>query len=163
MKLAQDFRKQAKEALRGKWFIAVIAGFIASLLGGLNGTGSVSGSSGGSSSEGGSSGDVVVGPLPSFEEFFKENIEFFTIFFTILGVVLVVAAIMSFIYLIIGGAVGIGYSNFNLDIIEGREARIGTIFDSFDQWKTGFVARLLSSIYVTLWSMLFVIPGIIAS
>lgn len=163
MKLASDFRKQAKEALRGKWFIAVIAGFIASLLGGLNGTGSVSFSSGGSSSEGGSSGDVVVGPLPSFEEFFKENIEFFTIFFTILGVVLVVAAIMSFIYLIIGGAVGIGYSNFNLDIIEGREARIGTIFDSFDQWKTGFVARLLSSIYVTLWSMLFVIPGIIAS
>ncbi len=164
MKLASDFRKQAKEALRGKWFIAVIAGFIASLLGGLNGAGSVSFSSGGSSSEGGSSGGTVVPPIGGGDVSVSEEfLEILGIFLIIFGVVLVVAAIMSFIYLIIGGAVGIGYSNFNLDIIEGREARIGTIFDSFDQWKTGFVARLLSSIYVALWTMLFVIPGIIAS
>lgn len=164
MKLASDFRKQAKEALRGKWFIAVIAGVIASLLGGLNGTGSVSFSSGGSSSEGGSSGGAVVPPIGGGDVSVSEEfLEILGIFLIVFGVIMVVAAIMSFIYLIIGGAVGIGYSNFNLDIIEGREARIGTLFDSFDQWKTGFVARLLSSIYVALWTILFVIPGIIAS
>ena len=165
MKLASDFRKQAKEALRGKWFIAVIAGFIASLLGGLNGMGGTSVSFGSSSgSDGGSTGGAVVPPVGGGDANVSEEfLEILGIFLIIFGVVMVVAVIMSIIYMIIGGAVGIGYSNFNLDIIEGREARIGTIFDSFDQWKTAFVARLLSAIYVTLWSMLFLIPGIIAS
>jgi uncharacterized membrane protein len=162
MKLASDFRKQAKEALRGKWFIALIAGVIASLLGGLNGMGGVSVSFNVGSSEGGSG--TVVPPVGGGDvNASEEMLEILGIFLIIFGVVMVVAIIMSIVYLIIGGAVGIGYSNFNLDIIDGREARIGTLFDSFDQWKTGFVARLLSSIYVTLWSMLFVIPGIIAS
>ena len=34
MKYAEDFRKIARDALRGKWGIAVIAGIIATLLGG---------------------------------------------------------------------------------------------------------------------------------
>jgi uncharacterized membrane protein len=163
MKLAQDFRRQAKEALRGKWFIALIAGIIASLLGGLNGMGSAGVSFGGSSSSEGGSGTVVPPAGGGDVNVSDEMLEILGIFFIILGVVAVVAAIMSIIYLIVGGAVGIGYSNFNLDIIDGREARIGTLFDSFDQWKTGFVARLLSSLYVTFWSMLFLIPGVIAS
>ncbi len=163
MKLAQDFRRQAKEALRGKWFIALIAGIIASLLGGLNGMGSAGVSFGGSSSSEGGSGTVVPPAGGGDVNVSDEMLEILGIFFIILGVVAVVAAIMSIVYLIIGGAVGIGYSNFNLDIIDGREARIGTLFDSFGQWKTGFVARLLSSIYVTFWSMLFLIPGVIAS
>jgi uncharacterized membrane protein len=163
MKLAQDFRRQAKEALRGKWFIALIAGIIASLLGGLNGVGSAGVSFGGSSSSEGGSGTVVPPAGGGDVNVSDEMLEILGIFFIILGVVAVVAVIMSIIYLIVGGAVGIGYSNFNLDIIDGREARIGTLFDSFDQWKTGFVARLLSSLYVTFWSMLFLIPGVIAS
>jgi uncharacterized membrane protein len=163
MKLAQDFRRQAKEALRGKWFIALIAGIIASLLGGLNGVGSAGVNFGGSSSSEGGSGTVVPPAGGGDVNVSDEMLEILGIFFIILGVVAVVAVIMSIIYLIVGGAVGIGYSNFNLDIIDGREARIGTLFDSFDQWKTGFVARLLSSLYVTFWSMLFLIPGVIAS
>jgi uncharacterized membrane protein len=163
MKLAQDFRRQAKEALRGKWFIALIAGIIASLLGGLNGMGSAGVSFGGSSSSEGGSGTVVPPVGGGDVNVSDEMLEILGIFFIILGVVAVVAVILSIVYLIIGGAVGIGYSNFNLDIIDGREARIGTLFDSFDQWKTGFVARLLSSLYVTFWSMLFLIPGVIAS
>lgn len=39
MKYAADFRYIAREALRGKWVIAVIAGLIASLLGGLGSDG----------------------------------------------------------------------------------------------------------------------------
>ena len=33
MKVAADFRKEAREALRGKWFLAVLVGLAASLLG----------------------------------------------------------------------------------------------------------------------------------
>ena len=39
MKFAADFRQIAREALRGKWATAVIAGLIASLLGGLGSDG----------------------------------------------------------------------------------------------------------------------------
>ena len=39
MKYAVDFRYIAREALRGKWGIAMIAGLIASLLGGLGSDG----------------------------------------------------------------------------------------------------------------------------
>ena len=34
MKLAADFRAQARQALRGKWPMAVLAGLLATLLGG---------------------------------------------------------------------------------------------------------------------------------
>lgn len=34
MKLAADFRAQARQALRGKWPMAVLAGLLAALLGG---------------------------------------------------------------------------------------------------------------------------------
>ena len=33
MKLSADFRQIAREALRGKWLIAIVTGFLASLLG----------------------------------------------------------------------------------------------------------------------------------
>ena len=42
MKRASDFRYAARKALRGKWGIAILAGLIASLLGGVSiNTGSV--------------------------------------------------------------------------------------------------------------------------
>lgn len=39
MKNASDFRTLAREALRGKWGIAVLAGFLATLLGSTSGAG----------------------------------------------------------------------------------------------------------------------------
>lgn len=161
MKLAADFRKRAREALKGNWFIAVIAGFLASLLGGLTGTGS-SYSSSSSSSEGGSSSGGTTEFEAALEELFGDP-EFVTMFLTIFSIIMVVAVVFSFIYMIIGGAVGIGYSKFNLDLMDGNEARVGTLFDYFSEWKKGFMARLLQSLYIFLWSLLFIIPGIMAS
>ena len=44
-----------------------------------------------------------------------------------------------------------------------RELEIGTLFDYVSFWKSAVCARLLRGIYVLLWSLLFIIPGIIAS
>ena len=118
MKLAQDFRRQAKEALRGKWFIALIAGIIASLLGGLNGMGSAGVNFGGSSSSEGGSGTVVPPAGGGDVNVSDEMLEILGIFFIILGVVAVVAVIMSIVYLIIGGAVGIGIESTIIDLTE---------------------------------------------
>lgn len=163
MKLAADFRQRAREALKGNWFIAVIAGFIASLLGGVTSTGASF--SGSSSSEGGSSSGGTGGTADfemALEEIFGDP-EFVTMFLTIFSIAMVVVSVFSIIYIIIGGAVGIGYSKFNLDLMDGNEARVGTLFDYFSEWKKGFVARFLRSIYIFLWTLLFVIPGIMAS
>lgn len=39
MKLAADFRQEAREALRGKWPIAIVIGLVAALLGGAGSNG----------------------------------------------------------------------------------------------------------------------------
>ena len=52
---------------------------------------------------------------------------------------------------------------FNLDLVDRqKEAEISTMFGYFQYWKTTACARLLQSVYVLLWSLLFIIPGIIA-
>ena len=168
-KRAYDFKQQALGALRGNWFIAIIAGFIASLLGGLTfgggGGGSSSSSDSGSSGGGsGSGGDINV-PIEEFEAMLKELLsnEIVIAIFAIMAVLMVVLTVLSLVRLIIGGAIGVGYSRFNLDLIEGRGAKLSTVFGSFKQLVSALVARILRSIYVTLWTLLFIIPGIIAN
>ena len=39
MKCAADFRSLARDALRGKWIMAVVAGLVATVLGGLQSNG----------------------------------------------------------------------------------------------------------------------------
>ena len=39
MKIAEDFRRIAREALTGKWLIAVAVGLVAALLGGIGSEG----------------------------------------------------------------------------------------------------------------------------
>ena len=39
MKIAEDFRRIARNALTNKWFIAVAVGLVASILGGISGGG----------------------------------------------------------------------------------------------------------------------------
>ena len=36
MKIAEDFRRISREALDGKWSIAIMAGLVASILGGIS-------------------------------------------------------------------------------------------------------------------------------
>ena len=161
---AYDFRQKAREALKGHWFIAIIAGFIASFFGGLTfSSGSVSFNSEGSSGSGTvpPSGTYPDGVFEELEQIMSN--EAFLAIFGIMMTFIIVASVMAFICLIIGGGIGVGYSRFNIDLVEGRRARLVTVFGGLKQIIPALVARILRSIYVTLWSFLFVIPGIIAS
>lgn len=67
-------------------------------------------------------------------------------------------------YVILVGIVDTVYAKFNLDIVNILpEPKVGTLFSYFTYWKTITGASLLRTLYVFLWSLLFVIPGIIAS
>jgi uncharacterized membrane protein len=159
MKLAADFRKRAREALKGHWFIAMIAGFLASVLGGTI----VSSMSLDFEYKTDADSNVNTDEIESIISGQWDSPEVLNILIIILAIFSVVAIISTLFYMIVGGAVGIGYAKFNLDLMDKNEIRIGTLFDHFSELKKGFSARLLQFIYTFLWSLLFIIPGIVAS
>ena len=156
MKLAQDFRRDAKKALKGHWLVAIISAFIASLLGGLNGS-TASFSTSSDSSEGSGSIAELEALLTGLDP------EVMTLVISIFGGIMLFAFGYALVAILIGGAVGIGYSKFNLNLIDGKEARIGELFAHFSEWTTALIARILVGLYTFLWSLLFFIPGIIAA
>ncbi len=173
MKLAKDFRASARDALAGKWMIAVIAALIASLLGGLPSGGSVgfsfSGDFGSIFEEDdtladGYHGDIASEPEDIFEAFedMFEGIDM-AIFAAVFGVVFIIALVISAVFFVLGSIVGVGYAKFNLDLIDRKEENsINVLFEYFKHWKTTVVANLLRELYIFLWSLLCFIPGIIA-
>ena len=71
---------------------------------------------------------------------------------------------VTFTSTVFTGIINTGYAKFNLDIIDGRShPRVGTLFEYFTFWKPIAGATLLKTLLVLLWSLLFVIPGIIAA
>ena len=69
----------------------------------------------------------------------------------------------SIIYLLIAGPLALGISIFSLNIARNTEARFEQIFDGFRNFKISFVAYLLTILFIFLWSLLLIIPGIIAA
>ena len=77
--------------------------------------------------------------------------------------IILAAVVMAVVYFILGSVVGVGYSRFNLDLVDRqKEPEIGTLFGYFKFWKTTAAASFLQGLYVFLWSLLFIIPGIVA-
>ncbi len=150
MKYAADFRYIAREALRGKWLIAVLTAFVASLIGAQIASGGGGGNSGSNNNNG----------INLNEYFSPEVLNFFRV---ALAALLVYAVISIIITLIIGGAGKLGYARFNLNLVDGKEARCGDLFSQFHRLGDGFVMVFLMGLYEFLWTLLFVIPGIIKS
>ena len=152
MKYAADFRYIAREALRGKWLLAVLTAFVASLIGAQIASGG--GGSGSNNNNNNNSG------LNLNEYFSPEVLNFIRI---ALAALLVYAVISIIISLIIGGAGKLGYARFNLNLVDSKEARFEDLFSQFHRLGDGFIMNLLVGIYTFLWYLLFVIPGIIKS
>lgn len=160
MKLAADFRQLARDALKGKWGVAVLAGVLASICGAVS-SGvpdielDLESNSGGNLNIG---GVPVVGPLGGVSEQFLDILIGGAIFIVAFALV---AAAFSFV---LGSIVGVGYSKFNLDLVDGREEpQIGTLFGYFKHWRTVIVANMWKALYIFLGMLLFIIPGIMAT
>lgn len=160
MKYAADFRRIARQALSGKWGIAVIVGLVAVLLGGTGADGpevefNFDGSRANASFEfAGATIFSTGGGLGSEISTFLVGSTVY-IFFAVL--------VMAAIYFVLGSIVGVGYARFNLELLDRRDPSFEILFAYFSYWKTTAAARLLQSLYILLWSLLLVIPGIIAS
>ena len=69
----------------------------------------------------------------------------------------------SALTLIIGGPLELGAAIFSLSISRGKEARMEQLFLGFNNFSTALITYLLLILYVLLWTLLLIIPGIIAA
>ena len=142
---AADFRAKARRALEGHWFVAIIAGLIATMLGAASG--------------------VTFNfnfELPDFEGS-TEGLSSFAPQLDIpvlIGICVAMLVYVAIMY-VIASVVSVGYAEFNLDLVDGYTPRIRTLFSHFGQTKTAVVAGLMIFVRVLIGTIFFIIPGII--
>ena len=160
MKRARDYRESGWNILRGRYWWAVLAGLIATVLGGFSGRVSYR------YNYNYESGDV---------SHFVQNItdgridaeQLRAILHPLSGVLASIAGLV-FVYAIamfvVGSAVELGYNRFNLALYENSGApKIETLFSRFSYFGNAISLRILMFVKTLLWTLLFVIPGIVAA
>ncbi|MBQ8815551.1 MAG: DUF975 family protein [Lachnospiraceae bacterium] len=168
MMYAYDFRKIARDALRGRWGLAVITGVIATLLGGAASIGPELELK---ISDSGRNIGVAVGGQQIFTTAETAHFTYFPVLSGVLigvvSLIVVIGLIVGALYFILGSVIEVGYSRFNLELVDPVDQQknpdMGVVFGYFSRWKTTAVAKLLQSVYIFLWSLLLIIPGIVAS
>lgn len=157
MKLAEDFRRIARENLQGKWAIAVVAGLIASLLGAVS-AGSPELNVELNAGHVTASLEIMGQTLLSTDGLWPMG----AVFAGAAAVLTILAMAWGLALYLLGSVMELGYARFHLDLPVQERPELGTLFRYFPHWKTAVIARLLRSLYVLLWSLLLIIPGIIA-
>lgn len=74
-----------------------------------------------------------------------------------------IAGVLALVQFIVGGAVQLGYSQYLLKQHDRRELDFHDLFSQFHRFGQGFAQVFLRDLYTILWSLLFIIPGIIKS
>ena len=138
---SSDYRRIAREKLSGHWGISVGIALIAGLLGGA-----VS-----------SSGDL------SF--LFNEELLAFmpNALLALFAAIGTISGLLGLAQFIIGGVVQLGFVQFLLKQYRDGSGDFSDLFSQFSRFGQGFAQMFLRGLYVFLWSLLFVIPGIIKS
>ena len=70
---------------------------------------------------------------------------------------------LGILSLIIGGPMMLGAALFSLSIVREEETRVEVLFQGFKNFSTALVTYLLMILYIFLWTLLLIIPGIIAA
>ncbi len=71
------------------------------------------------------------------------------------------AVLGSIVTLIITGPFSLGLSIISLNIVRGDNVTVNNLFVGFKRFLDAFLANLINGILIVLWSLLFIIPGII--
>ena len=152
---ASDFRRTARQALSGKWPVAVLAALVMLLLGlystdGLRVNYDLNGS--------------------SLQLFFRNHLlgalsingKVSLFLGGALSAMFLLGALLWLVLFVLRSVVNVGYAQFNLDLVDGEEPRIQTLSSFFSHFEVAFLTHLLTTLYTILWSLLLIIPGIMA-
>ena len=160
MKYAADFRQEARAALQGKWPLAILVGLVAAILGGATSGGpefKINFTGGSLNANVQYAGQTIYswgdGITPGLRAVLVGG-----------AIYLILAAIvLGVLYFILGSVIEVGYARFNLNLTAGEKPPFETLFSYFPYWKTIAVTMLLQAVYILLWTLLLIIPGIMAS
>lgn len=139
MYCASDYRSMARRALKNFWWLAVGVTLLATLLGG------------------GTSSLTVSFQNSDVSRYYPEAMRRFT------HVLVPVASVLAMGQFVLRGIISIGHDRFCLKLVDGEQAQFEDLFSVFDIFGSAFVLNLLIALKVFAWSLLFVIPGIIAA
>ena len=137
---SSELRAVARQNLEGTWGISVGVALVASLLGG---------------SMAGAGSNVNF----NFNEDTVRNLP--PVFWTVLLPLVSVAGLLSLAALILGGTVELGYAKFLLKQHDRKELQFSDLFSQFDRFGTGFAQKFLRILFIMLWTLLLIIPGIV--
>ncbi len=160
---AKDFRARAREALSGNWMTVVLATFIASIFGATVGVGRggvspvqlVSNFGNYFGNDGGTNDYNIEGYLDSYDD------QMVTLLAGVLTISFVIALIFAFIAIFLGAVVSIGLCQYNMRLIDHENLDLGILFSNFNIWTKAVWLTVRRGIFVFLWTLLFIIPGVI--
>lgn len=87
----------------------------------------------------------------------------FVIYMMLAGVLGFIPKLGPFASIFIAGPLALGIKMFSLSLSRDEEPRLEQIFDGFRNYGSALGTYLLMSLYIFLWMLLLIIPGIIAS
>ncbi len=152
---AKTMRARARANLAGNWGLSIGVAVVASLLGGMIVGASFLPDWEVSVPFSTPSIQAFLDALQRFADSLNKGIQIgnFTLTFR--------NGIFGFATFILGGTLQLGYADFLLKQHDRKETNFQDLFSKFDFFGTGFAQRFLRSLYVLLWSLLFIIPGVI--
>lgn len=135
-------RQRARERLAGNWGLSIGVAAVAALLGGL-----------------------LVGSdfLPELNYSWSRNYSEYREVSEGFRITFSSGAALGFAAFILGGVLQLGYARFLLKQHDGQKAEFSDLFSQFDRFGAGFAQQFLRNLYTALWTLLLVIPGIVAS
>lgn len=127
-------RERARSNLAGMWPLAIAVAAVATLLGGI--------------------GQSFIPDVEYSREFFHldENIRLTW-----------KTGVFSTLAFILGGTLELGYCQFLLKQHDKQNPEFNDLFSQFHRFGTGFAQQFLRGLYIFLWSLLLVVPGIVAA
>lgn len=158
MKYAADFRQSARTALAGRWGISLAVTLVAVLLG---------------SFAGGGFKFNFTADANDFSGIFGSGEWTLSAIFARLGIPAagLLAAVASlggllsfygFAVFVIGGAIELGHNLYYIRLICRENPGMDSLFSRFEVFLKALGLRLFMSLFIFLWSLLLIIPGIIA-
>ena len=149
---AADYRERARASLSGNWGMAVLVCFVGALLGGIQSVIPVT-------------ANYQYGEGMSVQ-IFGINMSLNQLPAEMLGILAVMMSILSIYALaqfVIGGVVELGMCAYFSKRALGENADIKDEFAYFQYFGKALGLRIVTSIFIFLWTMLFIIPGLIAT
>lgn len=150
---ASEFRRIARDKLRGHWGRSVLVTFIFSFICGISSIYNLAKNM----------------SHMDFDMLFAGNYNDFLAGFaaadtetSLFGSL--IALVLSIVVLLFSGALEMGLNKYYIDLVaENRQGEVSVIFSRFDIFLKAMGLNLFMALFIWLWSLLFIVPGIIAA